>query len=75
MGHCIHGWKTKPNNHFEVNGKKIEINCPWCAAEDRKRRDDREYAQQADLNLVKTNLLYLLEHDRDFRNQVKYLLS
>lgn len=51
------------------------MNCPWCAAEDRKRRDDREYAQQADLNLVKTNLLYLLEHDADFRNQVKKLLT
>jgi hypothetical protein len=75
MGHCIHGWKRPPNDAFEFEGKQIEMKCPYCKAEERQRKDKLEQKQQVDFNFIKSNLLYLLEHDEEFRQQVIALLK
>lgn len=84
-GYCSHGWhiptktNTEPVKITRPDGTEVEIppivvECPYCASEKRRRKDQAEYQQAADMALVKNNLLRLLKEDPDFAEEVRQLL-
>jgi len=84
LGYCRHGWRIdcKKTETIELTLDGIQHTitppqneCPYCVQEEKARKDQIEYQQMANINLVRLNFLRLLKEDPDFLQEVKELLK
>ena len=77
-GYCKHGFQFTKSQEIQIDGKIITIpsvTCIWCSR--KKEEDEREIRAKKyyEKQLVKENILKLLQEDESFKNELKTLLG